>query len=70
MFSYLFSASKKPVAEPVAEAVPEAVQNTLAADGPSPNQSIADNLSLSAFWHSQNEINAMRRGGRNAHIYL
>ena len=42
MFSYLFSASKKPVAEPVAEAVPEAVQNTLAADGPSPNQSIAD----------------------------
>ena len=48
MFSYLFSASKKPVAEPVAEAVPEAVQNTLAADGPSPNQSIAENEQLKA----------------------
>ena len=32
MFSYLFSASKKPVADTVPEAVPEPVLNTLAAD--------------------------------------
>ena len=60
MFSYLFSASKKPLVEPV----PEAVQNTLAADGLSPNhkscspeqatlsplgrESIADNEQLKA----------------------
>lgn len=47
MFSYLFSASKKPVAEPVTDLVP-AVQNTLEADGLSPNQSIADNEKLKA----------------------
>jgi hypothetical protein len=37
MFSYLFSASKKPVAEAVLEPVAEPVLNTLEADGLSPN---------------------------------
>ncbi|NDB61403.1 hypothetical protein EB001_23635 [bacterium] len=32
MFSYLFSASKKPVADTVPESVPEPVQNTLESD--------------------------------------
>jgi hypothetical protein len=48
MFSYLFSASKKPVADTIPESVPEPVQNTLEADGLSPNQSIADNEQLKA----------------------